>query len=284
MKRFQYHPKKLKLVVVRDEKLVKEFNDKLSSMLNTESGSTTQEAYDKLETAFKDSASCFKSRPSQFSILRPTTKAEIIMRESLLRDRKKNDAAEEAFRKQRKKVSKMIQQDERDSNTRDVKLAIEKGKSLRLVKNGTFIRKSWIQKLRDKSGRECEDRSEILEIAAKFYEQLYSSTLTPEMQKKIAIDLSGDQEIEDICEEEVRFATHKMKNNKATGSDDFPIELIKICNGDGIHQVVEILNKILKSEDIPEQWLESEIILIFKSGDKSDIKKLSSDQSDLAPL
>lgn len=144
---------------------------------------TTLQAYEKLELAFKDSASCFKSRQTQRSVLSSTTKAEIIIRETLLRDRKNSTAADQAFRDQRKKVSKLIQQDERDFNTREVEEAIEKGKSLRQAKNGTFTKKSWIQKLRDESGRECEDRSEVLEVAAKFYEHLYSSTMTPEQKR-----------------------------------------------------------------------------------------------------
>lgn len=38
-----------------------------------------------------------------------------------------------------------------------------------------------------------------------------------------------------------------------------------------MQQISKIFNEILKSEVPPKQWLESNIILIFKSGDKNSI-------------
>lgn len=199
------------------------------------------------------------------------TQAELKTREELLQAKDQSEANKLAFTEQRRKVHKMIRRDERDFITRDVENAIERGTSLRHVKNGIFDKKSWIQRLTDETGRDRHHRSEVIEIATNFYEKLYSSQISDAEPLQNNVDLSGKDEVEDISEEEVRWAASKMKNNKATGSDDIPVDLLKVCNNIGIGYVVLMFNMILQSEKVPTQRLESIIILIFKPGAKNEI-------------
>mgnify|MGYP003500226463 FL=1 len=62
-------------------------------------------------------------------------------------------------------------------------------------------------------------------------------------------------------------ALKQMKDGKAPGKDDIPIELIKET---GYETCVEIA-KCLKKREVPEDWNSATILLLHKKGDKSDI-------------
>ncbi|KAG1671311.1 LINE-1 retrotransposable element ORF2 protein [Nymphon striatum] len=67
-----------------------------------------------------------------------------------------------------------------------------------------------------------------------------------------------------ITKEEFKKAMRSLKNNKASGSDEIPIEFIKAA-GTKIHQdIYEIITNIYKGEDIPEDWLETVFLPIPK--------------------
>ena len=73
--------------------------------------------------------------------------------------------------------------------------------------------KNWIPKLRDENGVLETNRQKIIEIAAKFYEDLYTSQLSPEEKEGLQIDLLEISEIENINLEEMEQALGMMKNN-----------------------------------------------------------------------
>ena len=59
-------------------------------------------------------------------------------------------------------------------------------------------------------------------------------------------------EMESITEAEVRSALMKMKNGKAVGPDNLPIEVWECLGEEGITFLCETLNKICEEEHIPE--------------------------------
>ena len=74
------------------------------------------------------------------------------------------------------------------------------------------------------------NRQKIIKIAAKFYEDFYTSQLSPEEKEGLQIDLLKISEIEDINLEEIEQALGMMKNNTAVSDDEIPTELIKKCD------------------------------------------------------
>ena len=76
-------------------------------------------------------------------------------------------------------------------------------------------------------------------------------------------------EMEAITEAEVRSAFKKMKNGKAVGPDNLPIEVCKCLGEEGITFLCEMMNKICEEEHIPEAWQKSILIPIYKN--KGDI-------------
>lgn len=150
---------------------------------------------------------------------------------------------------------------------------MENGKSLRNARNGMCPTKTWIPQLIDKDGVVKVNREDVLEVAASFYENLFTSTLSHAERESICPDLSDDTEIDEISMLELQIALKTMKKSKATGSDDIPSDLLKVCVIIGLERLKSVFNDILRTEDIPEEWYNSTITLIYKNhGDRRNIK------------
>ena len=67
--------------------------------------------------------------------------------------------------------------------------------------------------------------------------------------------------------EELQIAKLKLCEGKASGPDGIPPEVIKRCNFDDI--ILDLSNKLLIENVIPEQWTEINLLPIPKSGDLS---------------
>ena len=76
------------------------------------------------------------------------------------------------------------------------------------------------------------------------------------------IEEPTDQEIEEICK--------KMNNNKSTGENGIPAEIIKY-GGNRLQQKINVLiKKVWRKKIMPEQWNKAIIYSIHKKGDKSE--------------
>ena len=61
-----------------------------------------------------------------------------------------------------------------------------------------------------------------------------------------------------------------MKNNKAPGPGELPIELIKHANVQVLEITCTIFNKYLSGDKIPRDWKTSYINSIFKMGNRKE--------------
>ena len=66
---------------------------------------------------------------------------------------------------------------------------------------------------------------------------------------------------------QLKFVLQKMKNNKATGPDDIPIELFKLLDDENLQWVLDICNSWWDESDFPNHLLRALIASIFKKGD-----------------
>ena len=55
-----------------------------------------------------------------------------------------------------------------------------------------------------------------------------------------------------------------LKNNKATGNDEFPIEYLKSVGEDTKAKIVQVIKNIYKGDEIPSEWLETVFIALPK--------------------
>jgi hypothetical protein len=66
------------------------------------------------------------------------------------------------------------------------------------------------------------------------------------------------------------MATEKLKRHKSPGIDQIPAELIKAGGRIIRSEIHKISISIWNKEELPEEWKESVIVLIYKKGDKTD--------------
>ena len=69
---------------------------------------------------------------------------------------------------------------------------------------------------------------------------------------------------------EVEMAISKIKRRRLPGVDQIPAELIK-AGGKIIHfEIHKLINSIWYKEKLSEEWKESNIVSIYKKGDRTD--------------
>ncbi|GFV20529.1 transposon TX1 uncharacterized 149 kDa protein [Trichonephila clavipes] len=71
---------------------------------------------------------------------------------------------------------------------------------------------------------------------------------------------------------EVTLAIKKLKNNRSTGPDSIPSELLKVDEPELVNALHKIMVKIWETEKIPIEWEEGSICLIFKKGDQLECR------------
>ncbi|XP_037028700.1 uncharacterized protein LOC119068940 [Bradysia coprophila] len=68
--------------------------------------------------------------------------------------------------------------------------------------------------------------------------------------------------------EEVSAAISSLKNNKASGPDNIPAELLKMGGEELAKVIYELVERIWNNESLPDQWLEGAILPLHKKGDR----------------
>jgi len=87
------------------------------------------------------------------------------------------------------------------------------------------------------------------------------------LEKNICFNPETD---DPITIKEIKFVLNKLKNGKAGGPDGIINEVIKYSCNITLKSVAKLFNLILKSGQYPKQWNKSYMILLHKSGSKSD--------------
>ena len=73
----------------------------------------------------------------------------------------------------------------------------------------------------------------------------------------------------ELCAFEFEMAIEKLQRHKSPANDQIPAELITSRGRKIRSEIHKIINSILNEEELPEEWKESTIVLIYK-GDKTD--------------
>jgi len=76
-----------------------------------------------------------------------------------------------------------------------------------------------------------------------------------------------------IENDEVIKALKRMKNGKAVGPDDIPVEVWKCLGEKAIDFLAGLFNRVLECERMPEEWRKSVLVPIFKN--KGDVQSCS---------
>ena len=112
----------------------------------------------------------------------------------------------------------------------------------------------------------------LIQKTSNFFENLYSKSETDEEKENFVREaLEGiDSEEPDFTMEEILEAINWLKNNKATGPDGIPAEILKACPKPVIELLLGIMNRIKHLSIYPQNWGLGITSLLFKEGDDGD--------------
>ncbi|KAI5716805.1 hypothetical protein M8J76_012671 [Diaphorina citri] len=241
-----------------------------------------QDIYNNLEnsiktTVIKENQTALKIKNNRSKKLSIETINLIERREELNRKRDKTILDKIEHCELRKLTKKKIKEDILKYENDVIQKILEStGSTKRIIKEISDVKKCWIQKLIDQEGVEKTNRTEIVEVATKFYEKLYSVKketthhITYEDSQRLSnIDFNSSFK---ILKEEVEWALRQLKKDKAPGDDGITNNILINCNiPEFVDAMCTIFSKILEEGKVPEQWQSSKIILLHKKGSKSDI-------------
>ncbi|KAG6459211.1 hypothetical protein O3G_MSEX011269 [Manduca sexta] len=226
-----------------------------------------QQQYDNIENCIKNACKMIKQTPLMKRKLSRETK--ILLEERLKLNNNKNT---EEFKIKDRKVKRNIRKDLRHYNNTLVQAAIDNKKSLKIVKNGISKSKSWITCLKDQNGTKYQNKARIMDICTDFYKSLYSDPqnhLTTNLYKNNVY--SCPETISPITAIEVHTVLKSMKYNRVPGEDGICTEIMKIAEYNLRPHIFNLFNLILKSGNFPANFCHSNIILLHKKGEKSNI-------------
>ncbi|KAG7470479.1 hypothetical protein JOB18_047048 [Solea senegalensis] len=97
-----------------------------------------------------------------------------------------------------------------------------------------------------------------------------------EREQRVEEVTTVNHEVAEISKDEVRGALKRMKNGKAVGPDDIPVEVWKCLGEEAVEFLVRLFNRILESEGMPEEWRRSVMVPIFNN--KGDVQNCSNNR------
>ncbi len=124
-----------------------------------------------------------------------------------------------------------------------------------------------IRQMKDEGGTVLSEGGKIKDRWKRYFEKLLN-----EENPRVVFEngTENDKETLGISREEVKMALKRMKNGKATGPDDIPVEAWKCLGEEGVDLLWNLMSKIFMQEKMPDEWRDSVIVPIYK--DKGDVQ------------
>ena len=131
--------------------------------------------------------------------------------------------------------------------------------------------KHLIHQIKNVKNEELTKPDEIINEWERYFKNLFDETIT-----KPTVSVENMQETNQtetkITMEELEDTIRKLKNGKAAGKDKISPEMIKYLDKKGKGILLDIMNQVWDTEEIPKIWCETLIVPIFKSGDESSAR------------
>src|ERR1043165_702906 len=112
-------------------------------------------------------------------------------------------------------------------------------------------------RLQGRKGKILQDPGEIRNRWKEYVEELYQSENKPkDLDEGPYMGLEDDKG-PDVLREEVLVVINDMKNNKAEGVDNIPVEMVKNLGGKATAELVRLCQDIYNTEMCPEAFLQT---------------------------
>lgn len=232
-----------------------------------------QQLYEYIETALKDC--CENLRVSSTARAPPCPKLQLetrnlIAQRQLLKNKENKTKLEKTHLCQLyKKCREKIKDDLNTYSMKIVEKSIGETGAVKRAYKQLKEHKTWIPKL-CVVNINLSNRSKIIHAATSFLKNLYSHEHTTRGPSDSQRDTLKKDTL-DFLPEEVNLSIKSLKTNKAPGDDNISNEIIIYSKKHLILPLVKLFNLILEHEQLPEQWLSSTIILLYKKGDPAEV-------------
>ncbi|CAF4937381.1 unnamed protein product [Pieris macdunnoughi] len=218
----------------------------------------------------------FQNQP-RYANTRKEKKQKYILSDSTMQliNKRKSLIANKNGKRNLREIAEIRKGIRKDRKTRRIqtleKHIIESGgtkKALKELREAT----PWVPNLK-RNQINITNRKSIVKTASDFYKNLYSNLAIAgsEQCNNYKTTIYPPNLEPDILQSEVRKAILSQKSDKAPGPDKITNGLLKGTLKELVPILTKIFNDILTSEQIPEQWQTSHIILIYKKGSKEDL-------------
>ena len=171
----------------------------------------------------------------------------------------------------RKLIKKSIREDIRNYDTARIAEILEDSRSFKKAKKELYPHKPLISGFRNKKGLLTQDREVIVKTATDFYRDLYAARKTTNARVKETPPYNMDQ-VPPILETETFTTLKQLKCGKAEGPDGISNYILKTFAEEITPKLTELFNMITETETIPKQWKIAELILLYKKGNREEIK------------
>ncbi|KAL0839312.1 hypothetical protein ABMA28_016056 [Loxostege sticticalis] len=218
-----------------------------------------------LETSLKVAKKC-KGRRDKF-----TQETQILLqqRRDMITKGSKNT---QKFKELCKTTREHVERDVEAWKEKTVQCVIEKHRGPKVFCKALQSGNHQITKIKDMNGVLATDRAKILKVIENYYQVLYSPmTEQPSNINRSKIRNIGSEEIPDIDSDEIWNALSKVKSGKAGGEDGIVPEMLKEGGESLIAELADLFNRCLSEGNIPKNWENAIVILLYKKGCKADL-------------
>lgn len=238
--------------------------------------SSAQHLYDTLEKAITESLVEAKNRTNKngnnnkFN-MSENVKTLILKRYNLTIKTNKTKGEKKLLSTLHKSISRQLREEYKNYRLKVYEEWLIKTGGLKQAQKSLQNTKTWIPNL-TKAGRSTDNREELISIATDYYKELYKSRdREHELLKHLHIQTPESKNVKEFSLKEIITAIRHLSNNKCPGYDRIINEALKIGEKLLAGLLCQLFNNILKEKRVPSQWTKSEIILIYKKGDPSNI-------------
>ncbi|KAK3510097.1 hypothetical protein QTP70_026828 [Hemibagrus guttatus] len=128
-----------------------------------------------------------------------------------------------------------------------------------------------VRVIKDRDGRVLTSEESVQRRWKEYFDELMNEE--NEREKRVEGVNSVEQKVDKIRKDEIRKALKRMKSGKAVGPDDIPVEVWKCLGEAAVEFLTSLFNRVLESEEMPEEWRRSVLVPIFKN--KGDVQSCS---------
>src|SRR6218665_1320293 len=118
--------------------------------------------------------------------------------------------------------------------------------------------------VQDKDGVLLQDPEQVKKRWKEYVEDLYQAKIRPMGLGQNTVDEGEEETGPELVKEEILAAIKGMKNNKAEGIDNIPVEVLKSLGEKALKKLIQLCQDIYRTGEWPEDFLQTILIPLKK--------------------